>query len=167
MPQQTGQAEKHKPPPDAEWGTSSSSINGKFIISKLKSSSPSRTPAETAPLEMVKCKSINEASASKVLVLPSRSPPPPPPAGHIWPFVSKLKKTKTMFLRYTGYLNSIIKPCKAIFISNSSSCATREISRLLISCLTAIKKQVIKYCQKVNIDLIRIFVGLLHILVKY
>ena len=39
--------------------------------------------------------------------------------------VSKLKKTKTKFLRYTGYLNSI-KTYKARFVANSSSCTTTE-----------------------------------------
>ena len=40
-------------------------------------------------------------------------------------------------------------PYKARFIANSSSCTTTELSELLTSCLTAIKKQVIKYCVKV------------------
>ena len=62
--------------------------------------------------------------------------------------VSKLKKIKTKFLRCTGYLNSI-KPYKARFIANSSSCTTTELSKLLTSCLTAVKKHVIKYCEKV------------------
>ena len=54
----------------------------------------------------------------------------------------------------------MIKPCKATIISNSRSCTTREISKLLTSCLTAIKKHtIIKYCEKVNIDLIRIYFG--------
>ena len=68
----------------------------------------------------------------------------------IQPYIllSKLKKIKTKFLRCTGYLNSI-KTYKAIFIANSSSCTTTELSKLLTSCLTAIKKHVIKYCEKV------------------
>ena len=41
------------------------------------------------------------------------------------------------------------KPYKARFIANSSSCTTTELSKLLTSCLTAIKKHVIKYCEKV------------------
>ena len=41
------------------------------------------------------------------------------------------------------------KPYKAIFIANSSSCTTTELSKLLTSCLTAVKKHVIKYCEKV------------------
>ena len=52
--------------------------------------------------------------------------------------VSKLKKIKTKLLRCTGYLNSI-KTYKAIFIANSSSCTTTELSQLLTSCLTAVK----------------------------
>ena len=41
------------------------------------------------------------------------------------------------------------KPYKARFIANSSSCITTELSKLLTSCLTAVKKHVIKYCEKV------------------
>ena len=62
--------------------------------------------------------------------------------------VSKLKKIKTKFLRCIGYLNSI-KTYTARFIANSSSCTTTELSKLLTSCLTAVKKHVIKYCEKV------------------
>ena len=46
--------------------------------------------------------------------------------------VSKLKKTKTKFLRCTGYLNSI-QTYKARIIANSSS------SKVLTSCHTAVK----------------------------
>ena len=53
--------------------------------------------------------------------------------------VSKLKKIKTEFLRCTGYVSSI-KPYKARFIANSSSCTTTELSKLLTLCLTAVKK---------------------------
>ena len=60
--------------------------------------------------------------------------------------VSKLMKIKTKFLRCTGYLNSI-KTYKAKCIANSSS--TTELSKLLTSCHTAVKKHVIKYCEKV------------------
>lgn len=41
------------------------------------------------------------------------------------------------------------RPYKARFIANSCSCTTTELSKLLTSCLTAIKKNVIKYCDKV------------------
>ena len=41
------------------------------------------------------------------------------------------------------------KPYEARFIANSSSCTTTELSKLLTSCLTAVKKHVIKYCEKV------------------
>ena len=40
------------------------------------------------------------------------------------------------------------RPYKACFILNSSSCTTTEPSKLLTSCLTAIKKHLIKYCEK-------------------
>ena len=42
-----------------------------------------------------------------------------------------------------------IRPYKARFIANSSSCTTTELSKLLTSCLTAIKAKVIKYCETV------------------
>ena len=38
------------------------------------------------------------------------------------------------------------RPYKARFIANLSSCTTTELSKLLTSCLTAIKAKVIKYC---------------------
>ena len=41
------------------------------------------------------------------------------------------------------------KTFKALFIANSSSCTTTELSNLLTSCLTTIKKHVFKYCEKV------------------
>ena len=70
------------------------------------------------------------------------------PVIQLYILVSKLKKIKTKFLRFTGYLNSI-KPCKARFIANSNYCTTTELSTLLTSCLTAVKKHDIKYCEKV------------------
>ena len=41
-------------------------------------------------------------------------------------------------------------PYKARSIANSSSCTTTEISKLLTSCLTAVKAKVIKYCETVK-----------------
>ena len=41
------------------------------------------------------------------------------------------------------------RPIKSRFIANSSACTTTELSILLTSCLTAIKKHVIKYCTTV------------------
>ena len=41
------------------------------------------------------------------------------------------------------------KTYKARFIANSSSCTTTELSKLLTSCLTAVKNHVIRYCGKV------------------
>ena len=41
------------------------------------------------------------------------------------------------------------RPYKARFIANSSACSTSELSKLLTSCLTAIKIHVIWYCEKV------------------
>ena len=41
------------------------------------------------------------------------------------------------------------RPYKARFIANSSSCSITELSKLLTSCLTAVKNHVIRYCEKV------------------
>ena len=41
------------------------------------------------------------------------------------------------------------KTYKARFIANSSSCTTTELSKLLTSCLTAVKNHVIRYCENV------------------
>ena len=38
------------------------------------------------------------------------------------------------------------RPYKARFIANSSSCTTTSLSKVLTSCLTAIKNHWIKYC---------------------
>ena len=48
-------------------------------------------------------------------------------------------KNKTMFLRYTGYLNSIKKSYKRRCIAYSSSCTTSELSELLASCHIAVR----------------------------
>ena len=41
------------------------------------------------------------------------------------------------------------RPYKAHFIANSSSCTTTELSKLLTSCLTAVKQHAIKYCDTI------------------
>ena len=40
------------------------------------------------------------------------------------------------------------RPYKARFIANSSPCSTTSLSKVLTSCLTAIKNHWIKYCEK-------------------
>ena len=58
-------------------------------------------------------------------------------------------KTKRGFLHSIWLPKLHKKPYKARFIVNSSSCPTTELSKLLTSCLTTIKKHVIEYCEKV------------------
>ena len=43
------------------------------------------------------------------------------------------------------------RPYKARFIANSSSCTATSLSKVLTSCLTAIKNHWIKYCEKKNL----------------
>ena len=70
--------------------------------------------------------------------------------------MSKLKETKTEFLRCTGYLNSIKKPYKARIIANSSSCMTTELSKLLTSCLTAVKNMLSSTVKRYMRDSVKI-----------
>ena len=72
--------------------------------------------------------------------------------------VSKLKNIKTEFLRCTGYLNSI-KPYKARFIANSSSCTTTELSKVLTSCLTTVKIMLSSTVKRYMRDLVKTYFG--------
>ena len=80
--------------------------------------------------------------------------------------VSKLKKTKTDFLRCTGYANSI-KTYKARFIANSSFCTTTELSKLLTSCLTAVKDMLSSTMKRYMRDPLKIYLGLLKIIQSF
>ena len=57
--------------------------------------------------------------------------------------VSKLKKTNTKFLCCTGFLNSI-KTVKQDLLLNLALVRQQNFLKLLTSCLTAVKKHVIK-----------------------
>ena len=54
-----------------------------------------------------------------------------------------LKKTKGVFLRYTGYLNFTKDNIKHV-----CSCTTTELSKVLTSCLTAFKNHLTEDCKK-------------------
>ena len=54
-----------------------------------------------------------------------------------------LKKTKRDFLHYTDYLNFTKDNIKHV-----CSCTTTELSKVLTSCLTAIKNHLNEYCEK-------------------
>ena len=60
-----------------------------------------------------------------------------------------LRNAKTNFLRCIGYLSFTKHRIKHDLFANSSSCTTNELSKLLTSCLTAVKNHVIRYCEKV------------------
>ena len=60
------------------------------------------------------------------------------------------------------------KTYKARFIANSSSCTTTELSKLLTSCLTAVKKNMLSNIVKRHMrDLVKTYFGLLKIQVKF
>ena len=80
--------------------------------------------------------------------------------------VSKLKKNRTKFLRCTGYLNSI-KTYIARCIANSGSFTTPELSKLLTSCLTAVKNMLSSTVKKYMKNLVKIYFCLLKIQVKF
>ena len=80
--------------------------------------------------------------------------------------VPKLMKTKTRFLRYTGYINSI-KTYRAGCIAKSCSCTTTELSKLLTSCLMADKNMLLSTVKRYMKVLVRIYFCLLKIQVKF
>ena len=80
-------------------------------------------------------------------------------------FSGKAKKNKTIFLLYTGHLNSI-QSFKARFIANSSSCPTTELAKLLTPCPTAVKNMLLSTVKRYMKDLLRLFFGLLKIQVE-
>ena len=60
------------------------------------------------------------------------------------------------------------KPYKARFIANSSSCTTTELSKLLTSCLTAVrKKKLSNIVKKYMRDPVKTYFGRLKIQVKF
>ena len=60
------------------------------------------------------------------------------------------------------------RPYKSRFIANSSACTTTELSILLTSCLTAIKKTMsLNIAQQFMKEMVKIYFGLLKILVKF
>ena len=59
------------------------------------------------------------------------------------------------------------KPYKARFIANSSSCTTKELSTLLISCLTAVKNMLSSIVKRYMRDPVKTYFGLLKIQVKF
>ena len=59
------------------------------------------------------------------------------------------------------------KPYKARFIANSSSCTTTELSKLLTSCLTAVKNMLSNIVKRYMRDPVKTYFGLLKIQVKF
>ena len=59
------------------------------------------------------------------------------------------------------------KPYKARFIANSSSCTTSELSKLLTSCLPAVKNMLSNIVKRYWRDPVKTYFGLLKIQVKF
>ena len=64
-------------------------------------------------------------------------------------FSVKAKENQDKILRCTGYLNSIKPPIKQDLLLMLVLIRQQNFLKLLNSCLTAVKKHVIKYCEKV------------------
>ena len=64
-------------------------------------------------------------------------------------------------------LPKLKKTYKARFIANSSSCTTTELSKLLTSCLTAVKNMLSSIVKRYMRDLEKAYFGLLKIQVKF
>ena len=60
-----------------------------------------------------------------------------------------------------------IKPYKAIFIANSSSCRTTKLSKLLTSCLMAVKNMLSSTLKRYMRDPVKIYYGRVKIQVKF
>ena len=56
---------------------------------------------------------------------------------------------------------------KTPYKANSSSCTTTELSKLLTSCLTAVKNMLSNIVKRYMRDLVKSYFGLLKILVKF
>ena len=59
------------------------------------------------------------------------------------------------------------KPYKARFIANSSSCTTTELSKLLTSCVSAVKNMLSSIVKRYIRDLVKTYFGLLKNQVKF
>ena len=59
------------------------------------------------------------------------------------------------------------KPYKARFIANSCSCTTTDLSKLLTSCLTAVKNMLSNIMKRYMRDPVKPYFGLLKIQVKF
>ena len=70
-----------------------------------------------------------------------------------------VKKIKTKFLTLYWLPKLHKKPYKARFIANSSSCTTTELSKLLTSCLTAVKNMLSNIVKKYMRDPVKTYFG--------
>ena len=80
---------------------------------------------------------------------------------------SKLKKTKTKFLRFTGYLNSIKFHIKQDLLLILVLVRQQNFLKLLTSCLTALKNMLSRTVSRYMRDPVKIYFGLLKIQLKF
>ena len=62
-------------------------------------------------------------------------------------FAVGITESQKSFSHFIGYQKLHKRPYKARFIANYRSCTTTSLSKVLTSCLTAIKNHLIKYCE--------------------
>ena len=58
-------------------------------------------------------------------------------------------ETRSLLSQVETLDKQVASTCRWGTLANSSSCTTTELSKLLTSCLTAVKNHVIRYCEKV------------------
>ena len=76
-------------------------------------------------------------------------------------FGVKAKENQDKVPTLYWYLNTIKKTYKARFITNSSSCTTTEFSKLLTSCLTAVKNMLSSIVKRYMSSPVKTYFGLL------
>ena len=81
--------------------------------------------------------------------------------------VSKLNKIRTKFLRCTGYPNSIKNPITQDLLLFLVLVRQTELSKLLTSCLTAVKNMLSSIVERYMRDPLKTYFGLLKIQVKF
>ena len=84
-----------------------------------------------------------------------------------FPFLDGDVPRSTSYGVYISQLIRAYKPYKARFVANSSSCTTTELSKLLTSCLTAVKNMLSSIVKRYMRDSVKTYFGLLKIQVKF
>ena len=81
--------------------------------------------------------------------------------------MSKLKKIKTKFLRYTGYLNSLKNPIKQDLLLILALVRQQNFLKLVTLCLTAVENMLSSNVKRYMRDPVKTYFGLFKIQEKF